>query len=115
LSVSTRSMRWTPWVVNQAAARAQNAAAVLALVGKDLDVGQPGVVVDRDVQVAVAESGLRAGAVVGDRGAARVVACADHAAVDLVAAPIRDVAQLLDVDMHQLAGMVALVAVDGAA
>ena len=100
-----------PAAANQACGAGQNAAAVsLLLVGEDLGVGQPGVVVDGGVQVAVAE----------DRGwpcrvrpvRRRLRSCLRGLAGDAPAAAVGDVAELLDVDVDQLAGPVALVAAD---
>lgn len=79
---------------NQASARARGA--VLALVGQHLDVGEPRGIVDGDVQV------LSAGAL--DTIAA--VAC------DAVAGP-GDTAELLDIDMNELSGPLALITDDG--
>ena len=61
--------------------------AVLALVGQDLGVGQPGGIVDADMQELPAAAALLAGPVAGD------------AVADAV-----DPAELLDVDVDQLAG-----------
>src|SRR3954469_12582786 len=71
---------------------------LLALVGEDLGVGQPGVVVDDVVQVGVAGGG---GALDWSGGGA---------AVHSVPAAVGDPAELLDVHVHQLAGRRALVA-----
>ena len=69
------------------------------LVGQDLGVGQPGVVVDQGVHVVVADSCL-----LGRRGRA------DLAAVGSPAAAVGDPAEFLDVHVDQLAGPVAFVA-----
>ena len=74
---------------------------LLALVGQDLAVGQAGVVVDGVVQVAVAGPGAGPAAGLASQG--------------LVAAAVGDVSQLLDVDVHQVAGGGVLVAADRAA
>lgn len=74
---------------------------VLALIGEDLAVGQAGVVVDGVVEIAVAGPGA--------------VLAAGLAAERLVAAAVGDVAELLDVDVDQLARRVVLVASDDAA
>jgi hypothetical protein len=68
------------------------------LIREELAEGDPGAVIDRRVDIVVADpaTGWGAGA----------------AAVGAVAAAIRDAAQLLDVDVDQLAGMLALVADD---
>jgi hypothetical protein len=84
----------------------------LGLVGQDFGVGQAGVVVHGVVQVAVAQFGSAGRAVVGDRGAAGAVASSHGAAVDLVAAAVGDVAQLLDVDVDQVCRRVVFVAAD---
>ena len=68
-------------------------ASLAALVGQDLGVGEARAVVDGDVQVLPAEASLAAGAIAGD------------AVADAV-----DAAELLGVDMDQLAGPGALVA-----
>lgn len=84
---------------------------VLTFVRKDFGVGQPGVVVDRGVQVGVAEPGAapRVGAVTCGGGAvefpASTTLCAPAAAVG-------NVAELLDVDVDQVAGMGVFVAAD---
>jgi hypothetical protein len=70
------------------------------LVGQNLGVGQPGVVVDGGVDVVVA-----------DPSAAGLLA----AAVDAPAAAGRDPAELLDVEVDQVPGPVAFVAVGGGA
>ena len=69
-----------------------------ALVGQDLGVGQPGVIIHGDVDVVVA-----------DAPPADLLA----AAVEPPAATVGDAAQLLDIDVDQLAGLVALVAQGG--
>jgi hypothetical protein len=68
------------------------------LISQDLGVGQPGGVVNRRVDVVVADppTPRRPGT----------------AAVDAVAATIRDAPQLLDVDMDQLTGSGTLIAAD---
>lgn len=66
---------------------------LLLLIGQDLAVGEAGVVVDGVVQVAVAD----AGAVLAARLPADL----------LVPAADGDIAEFLDVDVHQLAGPVA--------
>src|SRR4029453_8139468 len=72
---------------------------VAAFVGEDLGVGKAGGVVDRGVQVAV--SGLG--------GGCAAVAASRSPAEDLVAAAVGNVAQLLDVHVHQLTGPVTFV------
>lgn len=92
-----------PQAANQAAARAQNAAAgLLALVGQDLGVGQPGVVIDGVVHEPIASSSA-------------TVAFAVGATEDLVPAAVGDVAQPFDVDVDHLAGCGALIAAHHAA
>jgi hypothetical protein len=55
LSVNTRRTT-TPWAANHATARRRKPrAGGVALIGQRFDVGQPGVVVDRDVQEVVAD------------------------------------------------------------
>jgi len=75
-------------------------AGVGLLVGVDLGVGQPGVVVDGAVHVVVADSGG------GAAGAASVAV----AAVDAPAAAVAEPAEFLDVDVDQFTGAVAFVA-----
>src|SRR4051812_18406681 len=70
---------------------------LLALVVEQLGVGQPGVVIDGVVQERVA-------------GARPAVAFALFPAVNLVPATIGDVAELLDVDVHQITGSLVFVA-----
>ena len=70
------------------------------LVGQDLGVGQPGVVVDQRVDVVEADPGSRSGR--------RSAPCC--AAVGPPAAAVGDPAELLDVHVDQLAGPVAFVA-----
>jgi hypothetical protein len=67
-----------------------------ALVGVDLQVGHPGVVVDRHMQVVVADPGP--------------VASAGSSSQGLVATPSRDPALGLDVEVEQLPRPLALVA-----
>jgi hypothetical protein len=89
----------TPWRANQASARSRKAMALgLALVGQDRGIGQARGVIDGDVQVfpadavvAVDHAGSAAGDAVPDAG---------------------DPAELLGIDVHELAGMLALVAHD---
>jgi hypothetical protein len=64
------------------------------------------VVVQGGVQVAVADDGMRAGA--GEVLVVRPALPADGP----VAAAVGDVAEFLDVDVHQLAGPVPLIAAD---
>ena len=76
------------------------------LVGEHLDVGQAGRVVDADVHELPADALALAGGV-GWRSALQATV-----AVDAVAgAAVGDAAELLDVDMQQLAGLTALVAI----
>jgi len=70
---------------------------VALFIGEDLAVGKAGPVVDRGVDVSVADGGS---------GAVRGLA----AAVDLPAAAGWDAGDLLHVDMNQLARTVALIA-----
>src|ERR1700722_5811057 len=83
----------------------------LALVGEDLGIGEPGVVVQDGVQIAVAQLGVAvavaAGA--GSRGPVLLALCAPGGAP---ATAVGDVAELLDVSVDELAGAVALVAAD---
>src|SRR3954447_13172422 len=75
------------------------------LVGEDFDVGQPGGVVDADVHVLPADLAL---ALAGGVGCGRVAAAlAGHP----VPGAALDPAELLDVDVQQLAGVTALIAV----
>ena len=71
------------------------------LVGQDLGVGQPGVVVDGDMDEVIANT--------------MAVPGVGSSAVQPPAAPLRDAAQLLDVDVDQLPGLVTLIAVGAAA
>jgi hypothetical protein len=68
------------------------------LVGQDLAVGQAGVVVDGIVKIAVA--------------AARSALAASLAAQDVMSAALGDIAELLDVDVHQVAWSLVFVAPD---
>lgn len=81
-----------------AAPAPEGGSGLLLLVGEDLAAGEVGVIVDGVVQVAVthAGAGLAAGL----------------AAQGLVAAAVGDVAELLDVHVHQLARRGAFVAAD---
>jgi hypothetical protein len=91
-----------PWPANQAAARVRELGAGGALlVGEDLGVGQAGVVIDRGVDVVVAE------AAEADRPGA--------SAVDPPPATGGDAAELLHIDVDQVAGTVTLVPVSGRA
>ncbi len=82
------------------------------LVGVDLGIGQPGVVIDGGVdepmagQKMVMAAGLAAGAV------GLAVGLAGGPAQEPVTTPGRDVAQLLDIDVDQVAGMRMLIAAD---
>src|SRR5262249_32960604 len=78
------------------------------LVGEDLGVGEPAVVVDRDVDVFVADAVPHLARLVG---VFRVVVLA--AAADAPAGAPLDAAELLDVEMDELAGAGALVAERG--
>lgn len=81
---------------------------VLAFVGQDFAVGQAGVVVDGGVDVAVADRGGAASALVGGGLAVAVAGCA----ADDAPAAVGDVAELLDVDVDQLARSGSFVAAD---
>ncbi len=72
------------------------------LVGQDLGVGEPRVVVDQGVDVVVADLGLPLFSAVGGWSAMRAPAAA-----------VGDLADLLDVHVHQLPGPVPLVAAGG--
>src|SRR4051812_1916671 len=99
-----------PLVGGKVWARCQNATAgSLFLVGQDFAVGQPRMIVDRVVQVAVADMAV-AVAVEGLTGCAGAVTSSGLAAGDAVSATVGDVAQLLDADMHQLTRGGALIA-----
>src|SRR5690606_18899368 len=69
------------------------------LIGQDLAVGQPGVVIDQGVDV-----------IEPDLGGAVVSGFPSGAAVRAPATPVGDPADLLDVHVHQLAGTVAFIA-----
>ena len=77
-------------------------------VGQDLGVSQSGVVVQGSVQEVVAAG---AGGLAGAAGQTAVL-LADAASVDAVPAAGRDLPELLDVDMDQLTGPLALVPLD---
>src|SRR5690242_16255392 len=83
---------------------------VFALIAEDLAVGQAGVVIDGGVQVAVADDGP-AMPVTGAGGGFLVLVAAGPPG-GAPAAAIRDVPQLLDVDMDQLARRGALIPAD---
>jgi hypothetical protein len=67
-------------------------------IGQDLGVGQPGVVIDEGVDVVVADAGSFLG-----------TAAANGASVGAPAATVGEAADLLDVHVDQLAGVVLLV------
>ena len=75
-----------------------------ALVGQDLGVGEPGVVVQEGVQVAVAQGAFGAGG--------QLVFLALLLPGGAPSAAVGDVAEFLDVDVGQLAGPGALVPAD---
>jgi hypothetical protein len=86
----------------RAGAGPEGGGGLLLLVGEDLAAGEAGVVVDGGVDVAVAGAGALLAARLPAQG--------------LVSAAVGDVAELFDVDVHQLAGPVAFVtAYDAAA
>jgi hypothetical protein len=86
---------------------------VFSLVGEDLGVSQPGVIIEGGVQVAVAQDGLAVAGAPGRGDGGLEVVLAGLPAVDAPSAAVGDVAELLDVDVDQLAGPLALVAADG--
>jgi len=90
-----------PWLANQAAAPPEPGAGGALLVGQDLGVAEPGVVVDRGVHVVVAQASHPSGSF--------------GASVDPPAAAVGDLAELLDVDVHQISGRLAFVAQPGGA
>ena len=68
----------TPWALKKASARVEEGAgALLPLVGEDLGVGEPGGVVDADMQVLPADAAVldHAAALAGDAMADAVDAC----------------------------------------
>src|SRR5689334_14807179 len=81
----------------------------LALVGQDFAVGQAGVIVDGGMQVAVADDGVAVAAASGRGDGGLAVAPAGLLAVDAPAAAVGDVAEFLDVHVHQLARGGALI------
>ena len=93
LSVSTRWTAHSVLVEPGRGAVQEPGAGGVALVGEGLDVGEAGVVVDRDVQEVVAHG--TALVPVGDGGVAPVQA---------PAAAVGDPAELLHIDMEQLTG-----------
>ena len=113
MSVRTRSTVM-PSAANQAAARLPEAGGGGALlVGQDLAVGQPGVVVDGGVDVGVAQVGTPVDlAGVQGRG---VPGCSLRrgSAVDAPAAAVGNVAELLDVDVDHVTWVGVLVADHG--
>ena len=89
-----------PWAAKSSTARAKNAAQVAALlVGEDLGVREPAVVIDDGVDVVEPDPGLLL-----RRGRAHL------AAMGSPAAAVGDPPDLLDVHVDQLAGPVAFVA-----
>jgi hypothetical protein len=80
-------------------------AALGPLVTQDLDLGQAGVVVDRSMQVVVAAA----------RSVGAAVDRPSSPAVDSVATPGGDAAQLLDIQVDQVAWPVMLIAADRSA
>src|SRR6202012_1859101 len=85
---------------------------VLAFIGQDFAVGQAGVVVDGGVQVAVADHRV---AVLAGGGGGPAGAPALGPPGDPPAAAIRDVAEVFDVHVHQLTGLLAFIPADAAA
>jgi hypothetical protein len=81
------------------------------LVGQDLDVGQAGGIVDGDVHELPADALAAVTVAVDER---RVVVLAQPVA-DALARAALDAPELLDVDVDQLAGPLALVALRGLA
>src|SRR5262245_10942787 len=79
----------------------ERGAGAARFVGEDFGVGQAAVVVDSAVEVGVADAGSATGPAVGG-----------GSAMDAVAAAGWDLAELLDVDVDQLAGPGTLVAAD---
>jgi hypothetical protein len=71
----------------------------------DLGIGQPGVVIDRgmDEAMAVQRVAVAAGPAAGAVGL--TVAASSSAAQEPMATPSGDVAQLLDIEVDQLAGL----------
>ncbi len=84
-----------PLAANQAGAGEEAGAGFTGLGGQELGVGKPGAVVDGDVEVLPAKPALASGPVAGDAMAEAI-----------------DAAELLGVDMDQLAGLGALVTHD---
>jgi hypothetical protein len=93
LSVSTRSIRTR--ARQEAGCPDQEAGGGGLLIGQDLAEGDPGAIIDGRVEVVIAAAPPPAGS---------------RPAVGAMAATIWDPAQLLDVDVDQLAGMLTLVA-----
>jgi hypothetical protein len=79
------------------------------LIGQQFGVGQARMVIDRGVHEVVADDGMAARAVLVP------VAAAGGAAEHPPAAPVRDLAQLLDVHVHQLARCTVLISALGSA
>src|SRR5688500_14105956 len=106
LSVSTR---WTAiwWAAkNPSSAAEEPRAGAGLLVGEDLGIGQAGVVINGGVDIVIAD-GAAAGAVpIAGAMLGRV------AAIEPVAATVAQPAQLLDIDMDQLARPSSLIAAD---
>jgi hypothetical protein len=78
----------------------------------DLGIGQPGVIIDRGVDEPMTLERVAVAACPPAGTVGLAVAGTGGAAQEPVATPGRDVAQLLDIDLDQLAGMVVLVAAD---
>src|SRR5436190_1473631 len=100
-------MRWTSiasWA-NQAIARRRKPAAVAPLVGQDLGVGEPSCVIDGHVDELPS---LRRAATARLAVGLLARAPAGHAVADPGDPP-----ELLDIEMDELAGALALVAVGG--
>ena len=107
--MSTRVMVM-PWLANHAWARSQNlGGGVFAFVGEQLGVGQPGVIIECGVQVVITDDGVAIDP--GCRGGPRV-APALGSSLDSPPAAIRNLAEFLHVQVHQITGPGVLVTAD---
>ena len=85
---------------------------LLGLVGVDLGIGQPGVVIDGGVDEPMASQRVMVAAAAAAGAVGLAVGLAGGPAQEPVATTSGDVAQLLDIDVDQVAGMGVFLAAD---